>query len=90
MSELLAACGVGLGLAAGGLAESYRLCSNSQTGSVHQRHHIFDETQTTLANNLAGCVGELQLGGGTALDAHLVLYAAYGHAAVGFVKYEVT
>ena len=89
VSELFAAGGIGFGFAAGGLAESDGLCADSQSGAVHERHDVFDESEAAFADDLGGCVGELQLGGRRALDAHFVLDASHGHSAVGFVEDEV-
>ena len=89
MAELLACGGIGLGLAAGGFAQSDGLGADTQAGAVHQRHHVFDQAQTTLTHDLAGRIGELQLSGRRTLDAHLVLDAAHHHAAVRAVEHEI-
>ena len=89
MAELLAGSGVCLGFAAGGLAQTDRLGTDAQTGAVHQRHHVFDQTQAAFAHDLGRGVGELQFAGRRALDAHLVLDAAHHHTAVGTVEHEV-
>ena len=89
MAELLTRGGVGFGFAASRFAEADGLGADAQTGAVHQRHHVFDQTEAAFAHDLARGVGELEFASRRTLDTHLVLDAAHGHAAVGLVEHEV-
>ena len=42
-AELLAVASIGNGLVVSSLTETHTLGSNTQTGTVHQRHHIFNK-----------------------------------------------
>ena len=88
LAELLTAAGIGDSLLIGGLAHADALGSDAQTGTVHQRHHILDETQLAVTAQFSLGVLEHEFAGGAAVDAHLVLDAAHGHAAVALVVDE--
>ena len=45
------------------LLYTYTLCGNTQTGAVHQSHHILDQTQTCATAELGLCVLISQLTG---------------------------
>ena len=62
--ELLAILPVVEGGSVGGFGDAERLGGDGQACSVHQRHHVGDEAAFAPANELAGCVGELDLAGG--------------------------
>ena len=48
LAELLAVFGIGQTFVVGCLAEADRLGGDTQTGTVHQCHHIFDQTQLAV------------------------------------------
>ena len=75
-------------LAVGSLAQTHRLRADTQTGGVHQRHDVLDQTHLAVAHKLCRSVREDQLARGRALDAELVLDAAHLHAAVALVMNE--
>ena len=75
-------------LAVSGLAKTHRLCTDTQTGSVHERHHVFDQTHLTVADQTGRSVGEDQLAGGRTLDTEFVLDTAHLDAAVTLVVHE--
>ena len=88
LAELRTLVGVFQRFAVGRFAQPHRLRADTQTGGVHQRHHIFDEAHLTVADQLCRSVGEDQLARGRALDSELVLDAAHLHAAVALVVDE--
>lgn len=88
LAELAALHGVLVSLAVGELADAYALGGDAEAGAVHQGHHVLDEAHAARTAELGGSVLIYQFAGGAALDAHLVLDAAYGHAAVALVVDE--
>ena len=47
-AKLLAVLGVGQTFVVGCLAEADRLCGDTQTGTIHQRHYVFNQTQLAV------------------------------------------
>ena len=88
LAELLALGGILQRLAVGCLAKTRRLCGDTQTCGVHERHDVFDKSHFAVADKKCGGVGKDQLAGGRALDTELVLDAAHLHSPVALVVYE--
>ena len=85
LAELRTLVGVFQRLAVGSLAKAHRLCADTQTRGVHQRHHVLDQTHLTVADQLRRGVREDQLARRRTLDTEFVLDAAHLHAAVALV-----
>ena len=88
-TELFAGGSIVYGFAAGGFAETDSLGTDAETGTIHEGHGVFDKSQTTFANQLAGGVVEDEFGGGGADDTHFVFDAAHGETTVGTVVDEI-
>ena len=82
LAELLAILGISQSLVVGCLRDTYGLSRYPQTGTVHQRHHVLDQAQTTFAAKLSFGVLVHQFAGGRSLDPHLVFDTAYGNPAL--------
>ena len=88
LAKLTAVAGIGECLLIGGLRDAHSLSGNAKAGTVHQCHHIFDESEAALTTELGLGILVYKFAGGTALDAHLVLDAAYGDTTVTLVVDE--
>ena len=82
---MCALLGVGQCLVVGFLLESDTLCSNTQTGTVHQAHHIFDQTQLAIAAELSLGILVDELTGRRAVDTELILDVSHVDAAVALI-----
>ena len=85
LAKLLAVAGIGKCLVPRSLGETDALCSDTEAGTVHQRHHILDKAQFAVAAKLALSVLIDQFAGGRTVDAQLVLDTTHVHAAVALV-----
>ena len=56
LSELFAVFGISQSFVVSSLAQSYRLCGNTQTGTVHQRHYIFNQAKLTVTAKFSFCI----------------------------------
>ena len=74
------------GGAAGRLGDALRLRGDGDAGAVHEAHHVGREAAPALADEQRRRVVELQLAGGRAVDAELVLEAADAHVLVALVE----
>ena len=70
------------------LAQSYRLRTDTQAGSVHQRHNILDKAHLPIANQLGRGIRKDQLTCGRALDTEFILDATHLHAAIALIINE--
>ena len=88
LAELLTVLGVGEGFVVGGLADAHGLCGNAETGTVHEGHHVLDETELAAAAEF--CLGVLvdKFASRASVDAELVFDAADVHATVTLVVDE--
>ena len=55
-SELLAVFGIRQSFVVSSLAQSYRLCGDTQTGTVHQGHYVFDQTEFAVTAKFGFCI----------------------------------
>ena len=63
LAELLALAGVFQALAVSGFSDADGLSANTQAGSVHQCHYVFNQTHLAFAHQFCRCVLEYQFAG---------------------------
>ena len=80
-TELFALVGIAYSLTQRGLHDPDRLRAYIEACTVHHRHDILYEAQTARSEQFGRSVVECQLARGRSLYSHLVLDAAYRHAA---------
>ena len=86
LAELLAVGGVVQRRLEGRLRDADALAGDAQAGAVHQVHDVGGEAAPAAADELGGGVVELDLAGGRAVDAELVLDAADAHRRAGLAR----
>ena len=85
LAKLLTLTGILHRLAVGRLTRTDRLCTNTQTGSIHQRHDIFDQTHPTISDQFGRCILIDQFTRRRALNTQLMLDTTHLHAAIALV-----
>ena len=88
LAKLHALLGVGETLVVSLLLHADALCCNAQARTIHQGHHILDETHACAATELCLGVLEDQLAGGRTVDTEFVLDVAHRDAAALLVVDE--
>ena len=88
LTELLTVLGVGESFVVGHLADTDRLSGNAEAGTVHEGHHILDETE--LAATAEFCLGVLvnEFASRASVNTELVFDTANIHAAITLVVDE--
>ncbi|MCL4102882.1 hypothetical protein MMG03_002492 [Fibrobacter succinogenes] len=86
--ELLTVLGVGESFVVGSLADTHCLCSDTETGSVHEGHHVLDETELATAAEFCLSVLVNQFAGRRTVDTHLVFNTTNIDATVALVVDE--
>ena len=88
LSELGTLAGISKGLVVCLLAESYALCGNAKTGTVHKRHHVLDEPQAGAADEFGLGILEHEFACWRAVDAKFMLDVSHVYSAAALVINE--
>ena len=88
LTELFTIFGISQSFIVSSLWQSYRLSGNTQAGTVHQRHYIFDQTQFAVTAKFGLGIFIYQLAGRRAFDTHFVLNTAYVYSTIALVVDE--
>ena len=84
-AELFAFLCVSQSFVVGGLAQTDRLCGDTQTGTIHQRHYIFDQTQFAVPAKFGFRIFVNQLASRRTVDTQLVFNTADIYATLTLV-----
>jgi len=88
LTELLTVLGVGESFVVSHLADTHRLSGNAEACTVHEGHHVLDETELAAATEFSLGVLIDKFAGRASVDAELVFDAANVNATVTLVVNE--
>ena len=89
LAELLAFAGILQSRTVSSLGNAHRLSADPETSPVHQRHHVFDQTQLAVAHQFGRRIGKYQFASRRAFDTELVLDTPYPYPAPVAVMHEI-
>lgn len=87
-TELFAVFGISQPFVVGSLRQTYGLSGDTQTGAVHQRHYVFNQTELAVAAKFALRILVDQFASGRTVDTQFVFDAAHVYTAVTLVVDE--
>ena len=85
LAKLLTVASVGQTFVVGSLRNTDALCGNTQTGTVHQGHHVFNQAQLAFATNFGLGIFVNELTGGAAVNTEFIFDTAHIHTAAALV-----